>query len=303
MIGDCEEELTESGELKDFGIASYKTNNVSVSGSGTGLLIELIKVLNNQISSLHEDVCNAIPPSFSLRNITPLTCVDDVSENVNTEEFLSADSSFNYLLSQFQGQEESPPLPNTRYLRNNMYQYLAYMTNLIYEQQVNNFQLVCDSSPNDVVAIVGNDRFINKTKGRKLILHFVTLNNYPKRNANSSYRPIQIPAAKDLYDWETDFEELRWVQGNQYAELRFEGRYAHVSGWFQNEEAANSFFDEIVSLTNAKEDNRVIPLHSNPKTNILVRPSRPYRAFICELTPTGQNQCLAKYQPVIKDDV
>ena len=63
-----------------------------------------------------------------------------------------------------------------------------------------------------------------------LILHFVDLANYPKRSNGSNYRQIQIPGAKEIYNWETDFEGLTWTRGNQYAELQLVGYRATVSG-------------------------------------------------------------------------
>ncbi len=149
----------------------------------------------------------------------------------------------------------------------------------------------------DVVSLVASDRFINQISGKVLVLHFVTFDNYPKRKRNSSYREVQIPAPKETFTWETDFDSLRWYQGNQYAELRFQENYVPVSGWFKDEASANSYFDAVLTLTTATEDNRIIPKHSNPKTAIPERETRPYRAFIESVNSQGQAVCEVKYTP------
>lgn len=151
--------------------------------------------------------------------------------------------------------------------------------------------------PTEVIALVASEKALHRVKDKVLILHFVNLDNYPKRQKNSSYRPIQIPAPKESYIWENDFESLVWEQGNQYAEMKLEGWKTKVSGWFASEAAANSYFDAVLDLTTAIEENRIISNHSNPQTNIPIRTTRPYRAFISQVGSSGVAECLAKYQP------
>ncbi len=127
------------------------------------------------------------------------------------------------------------------------------------------------------------------------------MDNYPKRSSNSSYRPIQIPAPKDSYDWIADFQNLRWQQGNQYAELVVEGWKHGVSGWFASVDAADAFFDTVLNLTTAVEINRLYPIHKTPKTNIPVRETRPWRAFISEIDDQGNARTLTKYFPPAND--
>ena len=153
----------------------------------------------------------------------------------------------------------------------------------------------------DVVTIVASEKDVHRVKTKSLVLHFVTLDAYPKRRADQGYRPTQITAAKESYDWIADFEDLRWTQGNQYAELRFVEPYNPVSGWFADVDAANAYFDQVLTLTTATEDNRVFTEHSNPKTDYPVRITRPYRAFIVSVNEKRQKLCHAKYVPVIED--
>lgn len=133
-------------------------------------------------------------------------------------------------------------------------------------------------------------------------MHFVSLDNYPKRQANSSYRQIQIPGAKDKYDWKENFKNLRWVQGNQYAEMSLVGYKSKVSGWFEDIDAADSYFDKVLSLTTAEQENRSYPKHLNPKANISKRVTRPYRAFIESVNDAGQAICHVKYVPPIREE-
>ena len=166
-------------------------------------------------------------------------------------------------------------------------------------------QLECQSiqqAQNDVVAIVASEKSIHLVKDKVLILHFVTLDNYPQRQPNSSYRAVQIPAPLLEYSWETHFESLRWTQGNQYAQMKLEGWKTTVSGWFASEEEANSYFDAVLGLTTAVEENRIISTHSSPKVNIPTRVTRPYRAFITEVDETGKAICLNKYQAPLEEN-
>lgn len=149
----------------------------------------------------------------------------------------------------------------------------------------------------EVVTVVASEKEHILIEGNQLILHFVTLDNYPKRQANSSYRSIQIPAPKASYDWAIDFEPLRWRQGNQYAKLILTGYKHAVSGWFENTTAANAFFDAVLTLTTATEKERIFPGHSLQKTNFTIRDSRPYRAFIVSKDGNNQPQTLTKYFP------
>ena len=153
--------------------------------------------------------------------------------------------------------------------------------------------------PQDVVSIVASDRDARYIKSQVLILHFVTLDNYPKRAKNSAYRQVQIPAPKESYDWLEDFDSLRWYQGNLYAELHFQENYVPVSGFFENETRANQYFDAVLTLTTATQKDRVIYKHYSPNTNILVRETRPYRAFIKSVNELRQAVCHATYRPPI----
>ena len=155
--------------------------------------------------------------------------------------------------------------------------------------------------PQDVVAIVASEKDLHRVKSKVLILQFVSLDVYPKRSASDNFWQLQIPAAKDSYDWLTDFENLTRTHGNQYAELQFNENYVPVSGWFASEAAAEGFFDAVLGLTNATEKNRVFPKHKNPQMNITVAVTRPYRAFIKSINDQGRPVCHAKYVPVINE--
>ncbi len=78
--------------------------------------------------------------------------------------------------------------------------------------------------------------------------------------------------------------------------MKLEGWKTTVSGWFSSESEANSYFDAVLGLTTAVEENRIISTHSNPKVNIPTRLTRPYRAFITQVDETGKAICLSKYQ-------
>ena len=158
------------------------------------------------------------------------------------------------------------------------------------------------TEPQDVVAIVASDKDLHRVKTKVLIVQFVLLDVYPKRSNTDSLWQVQIPAAKDSYDWTTNFNNLRRIHGNQYAELHFNEPYVPVSGWFRDAAAANAFFNTILPLTNATEKNRKLPIHSNPEMNIAVFETRPYRAFIKSVNNQGVPVCHAQYRPVIEPE-
>ncbi len=149
----------------------------------------------------------------------------------------------------------------------------------------------------DVVSIVASDKVIPRASGKFLVLHFVTFDNYPKRQRNSTYWQVQIPAAKEGYDWVEDFEPLRFNRGNRYAEMRFDEFKNPVSGFFKDKNAADSYFNAVLDLTTATEKNRVYAEHKTPQTNVVEQITRPYRAFIESVNDAGQAICHVKYVP------
>ena len=163
-------------------------------------------------------------------------------------------------------------------------------------------KMQCELEPTEVVSIVASDRVIARADGKILVLHFVQLDNYPKRTRGSTYWQVQIPAAKneDNYIWENDFENLRWQRGNCYAELRFNEFKNSVSGFFANKAAANNYFDAVLDLTLATEKNRVYSEHKSPKTAIVEQETRPYRAFVETVDSAGRAICLIKFVPPVE---
>ncbi|MEO0934208.1 MAG: hypothetical protein AAFY21_10785, partial [Cyanobacteria bacterium J06641_2] len=140
-----------------------------------------------------------------------------------------------------------------------------------------------------------------------LIIHFVTLDNYPKRKSNSSYRPVQIPSPIDIetLDWETHFENLRWEQGNLFCELELqdsEGQKVRppVSGYFKNESSAFAYFDQVLLLTTLSEYNRKSHSQTNPKRLITEKTTRPYAAFVTYIDESGKAETEKKFKPVIE---
>jgi hypothetical protein len=170
-----------------------------------------------------------------------------------------------------------------------------------------NLTLCQSNDEQDVVAIVASERDLTRIQGKQLILHFVTLDNYPTRASNSNYRPIQIPSPRDEYDWEQDFEDLRWQQGNCYCELQLKTSQnilvkPSVSGFFENKNKADEFFDRVLELTTLSEANRKYHEFDVPKRNIPTRETRPYRAFITSVNDEGKAICETKYLPPIEPE-
>lgn len=164
---------------------------------------------------------------------------------------------------------------------------------------------LCSAQEEDVVAIIASERDLTRVQGKQLILHFVTLDNYPTRARDSNYRPIQIPAPREEYDWDEDFKPIEWTQGNFYCELQLKTSgdilvKPPVSGYFENKNKADEFFDVVLGLTTLSEANRKYHEFDSPKRNILVQKTRPYRAFITSVDENGKAVCETKYIPPIE---
>ena len=171
-------------------------------------------------------------------------------------------------------------------------------------KQISDVRLaLCDIETVETVAIVASDRELTRINGRQLILHFVTEDNYPKRQRNSSYRPIQIPSPKNNLNW-SSFENIRWEQGNLYAELQLKTTTGivikpSVSGFFLNKVSADLFFDSALTLTTLIENNRKYHESDNPQRNITQQTTRIYRAFITNVDRNGNAVCETKFVPPI----
>ena len=109
------------------------------------------------------------------------------------------------------------------------------------QSRINNAAIckIEDAEPGEVVAIVASDKVLDRATGKLLVLHLVTFENYPKRSRNSTYWQVQIPQAKQTYDWDEDFKDLVWNRGNLYCEMYFDGIKDPVSGFFADKDAAN----------------------------------------------------------------
>ncbi len=300
---------------------AYSNGKVqSYNNQGFAGIHELLRLLSINLDIIHNDVCKAVDP---LQKIT-LEDMYNFCDNsgIKREDFsddesgekaynqalnayflaLQKDSKYGHLIPDAEDVNKPATLIDLIEAPTNWTNYI--LTDFALIQSRINRNIICNieipENP-DVVTIVASEKDVHRVKTKSLVLHFVTLDAYPKRRADQGYRPTQIPAAKESYDWIADFEDLRWTQGNQYAELRFVEPYTPVSGWFADADAANAYFDQVLTLTTATEDNRVIPTHSNPKTDYPVRDTRPYRAFIVSVNEKREKLCHAKYVPVIEE--
>ena len=310
----CEFEADEEGNI----IPTYAVSKVqekTYQGKGFGGIHEILKLIQENLTYLHSDICKAVDPIHTITlddiyNFCNNSQIQrsDYAEGIEGDEqyqqaikdYLQAlllDTKYGYLIEKL---TEANPT-NLITAPDNWTNFI--LTDFALIQSRINREAICNidiPEMPDVVTIVASEKDVHRVKTKSLVLHFVTLDAYPKRSANQGYRPVQIPAAKEAYDWVADFDGLRWTQGNQYAELRFVEPYNPVSGWFADADAANAYFDQVLTLTTATEDNRVIPVHSNPKTDYPVQASRPYRAFIVSVNEKREKLCHAKYVPIIE---
>jgi predicted ATP-grasp superfamily ATP-dependent carboligase len=295
------------------GYAQSLQQSKAYSGVGLQGIHENLKVINSNLDALHSDICKAIDPISSItiddlykfcdnsniqRGDYPEGIGGDTQYNNAILQYftdLFAETKYAYLLNNVTG-DKLVTAPN-----NWITNYLADFS--LIQAKINNTEICNLEIPEatDVVSLVASPKYQTNIEGKVLVLHFVTFDNYPKRLTNSTYWPVQIPAAKETYVWENDFKDLTWSRGNQYAELKLIDYRSKVSGWFANKGAADVYFDAVLGLTSAIEENRIYPEHKTPKTNIVSRVTRPYRAFIESVNEFGQAICHIKYVPPIEN--
>jgi hypothetical protein len=260
--------------LNEDTYSSYEPSAFGIPYSGNGLvgLHSALEAIDNKLTSIHTSTCQAIVPSWEVTFESLLElCGTTGGTGSNPETTITIPLSWAINKAVFN------ILKNQKTIQDDLCEL--------------------DTGGGDVVSIVASDKDVARVSSKLLVLHWVTLDNYPIRGKYDSYWQSQVPLAKDDYNWQDDFQDLRWYRGNTYAELRFQEPLASVSGYFENETRANQFFDAILALTNATEANRVITLYDNPKTNIAQQVTRPYRAFILQPQPDGKPICEIKYQP------
>ena len=308
----CSFASDESGEIIQT-YAEHESETVSVSGKGLLGIQQYLEVIAANLKAIHIDTCKAVDPIFKitvddLYHFCNIDAVDraDYADSAEGEEryqkavndylqSLLADSKYGYLLEQ-----ESSTLVEAP---SNWITPIIADFSLIQSRINQNSFCDLELEDPDVVSIVASDKVLGKANGKFLVLHMVTLNNYPKRSRNSTYWQIQIPKAKDEYNWNDDFKPLTWHRGNLYAELYFQSIRDPASGYFLNKESADAWFDSILNLTDAIELNRKYHERKfKQPRDITEQITRPYRAFITSINNQGRAVCHLKYVPPIEEN-
>ncbi len=293
-----------------------ESEDVDYSGRGLAGIHENLKIINQNLDRIHEASCKSIQPmvSVDLADVVGDICGD--SSLTTRDQFQSEESFYNFIVEQVAeiagkfGSSKllkllkyTPGTPASFIVKTTASWAISFLIEKAFKKQSNGIRTICqvieEKEEADVVSIVSSDKVINRATGRFLVLHFVTPANYPKRSKNSTYWPVQIPAAmpEDEYNWCEHFENLRWSRGNCFAELKFNQFSTPVSGFFKDKDAADSYFNEVLKLTTATEKNRVYHEHKDPQKNIIERVTRPYRAFIESVNIAGQGVCHIKFVP------
>ena len=293
--------------------AESKSQQKTYTGKGLQGLHENLKLINTNLDQIHKEACKAIDP-ISTITIEDLYKYCDKSVNVDRSLYFDEKGEKKYITAD-EDYEEAIETAVVDLIKDSKFAYLLknrtgdtliaapnnWITPILanfslVQSKINNDE-ICNASL-DTVSIVASPKYVTNVAGKVLIVHFVTFDNYPKRKKGSQIRQIQIPGAKEEYDWIKDFKDCVWQTGNQYAELQLAGYRASVSGWFASEGAADEFFDYVLDkLTTGVEVNRNKPKHKYGRTDIAAVNERPYRAFIESINPQGQAVCHIKYMP------
>jgi hypothetical protein len=303
----------ENGKPKP-GYPTASSSEITYTGKGFKGINESLQIVNANLRRMFDSVCESVQPPATLSfDDLYQYCDDSGIERTDYPEGnagkLAYENAIKAYLDSLLSESKYASLINS--VNDNIIlsapQYWA--TNFLadfslIQSKINNRKL-CNlnkKEETDVVSIVASPKYVTNVEGKVLILHFVTLDNYPKRSRGSNYRQIQIPGAKETYNWDVDFLNLTWLQGNQYAELELNEYRAKVSGWFASKGAADTFFDKVLNLTIGTEKNRRYPEQKYSRTDIAIADTRPYRAFIESINESGQAICHVKYVPPKPED-
>jgi hypothetical protein len=315
---------TDEDTLKMIPTYAVSTSEpVNYTGKGLKGIQENLKLINSNLDRLHSDVCKAVDPISSI-TVDDLYRYCELGFDIDKSLYFNEDGTPKYSNAQEDFNQATKDYA-LQLISETKYGYLLesisenilitapnnWITPIIadfslIQGRINNVQ-ICQIKENelelpDVVSIVASPKYVTNVDDKVLILHFVTLDNYPKRSRGSNYRQIQIPGAKETYNWDNDFLNLTWLQGNQYAELELNEYRAKVSGWFASKGAADTFFDKVLNLTIGTEKNRRYPEQKYSRTDIAIADTRPYRAFIESINESGQAICHVKYVPPKPED-
>lgn len=300
---DCSYEEYEQQEDSPLFVPKLEITDQTIQGNGLQGIASLIVELIDKVKGLDSRVCQNFYPTFDFTTELPLSC-DSSLQNQTIEEYLQTNPNLSWLQYLIDDLRSQNVQGNNLKINNNYHVYLIYMLHLIHEQQKNIISPICKLETQDTVAVVASERVINKVQGKQLIIHFVKTADYPKRTANSPYWKVQIPSPIDTLDWDTHFVNMSWQRGNLYCELELQDGNNNkinppVSGFFQDQASADSYFDSILALTTFSQRNRKYHPNTNPQKNIQQQTTRPYRAFVTFIDSDGNVIVESKYQPII----
>ena len=304
----CEYKENPDGSLAPV-YAVQETETINYSGRTFQGLKAAIDILAVNQKYIHADICKAVQPRLNINkdDLFKLCGSDEIKREdypPGVEGDIAYESAvitelFNRLSgTRFEDQlatltsEEGVDLP--AFFANELREQL------IMEQARVNNSAACKTETNVIevcVPIVPNMEKLTKYQGVVLSIMLVRPTNYPKRGSGDYVRFIQVPGAKNSYDWVTDFECVFWEAGNQYAELRFKNYVHKVSGYFASKTAADNWFDRVLTWTVLEEKNRSYSDLKDPVTAVPVQTHRVNRAFRLSVNNQGTALCLDKYIP------
>lgn len=309
--------------IPTYAASSY--DSIPYNFTGFQGIHELLKAIINNQTIIQATACKAVSPPVTVN-------LDDFLDNLCAEEPLKNEEDFEELELFFdyikeillERLDESV----TKLLLKRLGSFagvagftvsttldwaIGHLIDKALESQNRGLKQICEAikepSNDEVVAIIASHRDIPRIEGKKLILHFVSLDNYPKRKQNTSYRAVQVPSPIDneSLDWATHFENIRWVQGNLYCELSLKDENGilykpSISGFFRDEAAADNTFNKFLELTTLQEASRIYHKRTVSARNILEIETRPYRAFVTYVNDNAQAICELKLRPLEENE-
>jgi hypothetical protein len=148
------------------------------------------------------------------------------------------------------------------------------------------------------IAIAGTPEDETTTSGLTLLLHMVDLEVFPKRKKTDAIVTFQIPNAKSDYDWCRDFNDIRLNRGKTFNRIKFKGFRSARAVWTIDRDSADTFFNQIIGLSNSEEENRYYSQRKIFSRQPREHTVRVYRAYLIEVDAVSSTRTVIScYKP------
>lgn len=301
--------------------------DTSYTDNGLVGLHQAIIALDKKVTTIHKDLAKAVDPQVSLEVIAPTNCYENVSRSDYTDEEWEAlpqeikneiekdfgDRFRDFVLGNPVLGELFEPLLRTfgtlAFKLPNIPAFFAlnFASNFLIHQLKDDHPIDCSYSKTlpvetetETVTILASPEVQASIKDELLVLDFTTVNTFPKLNETKSKWRVQIPAPIQNITWDS-VDNIRWVRGGLYGQIKFIGRRNTTSGWFRSKADGINYFNQIAALTTLDVENISFSEHSTPKISPAEIETRVYRVFKVFIGANGEpdNELTQVFKPPV----